>query len=152
MAVVNEGTRLHGVSLVAQMVKNLPAMQETWVQSLGQEDPLEKEMATHSSILVWKIPWTEEPGRLQSTWGCKESDTTERLTLSISQRGGWRRADLSLGHFSCSFSFGSCNSRWSREGLGDWVCCCWVFLVSAPDLLTRIIIPEKSHKRQASES
>ena len=46
------------------MVKNLPAMQETWVQSLGQEYPLEKEMATHSSILAWRIPWTEEPGRL----------------------------------------------------------------------------------------
>ena len=52
---------------VAQMVKNLPAMQETWVRILGQEDPLEKEMATHSSILAWRIPWTEEPGRLQST-------------------------------------------------------------------------------------
>ena len=48
------------------MVKNLPAMQETWVRSLGQEDPLEKEMATHSSILAWRIPWTEEPDRLQS--------------------------------------------------------------------------------------
>ena len=48
------------------MVKNLPAMQETWIQPLGQEDPLEKEMATHSSILTWRIPWTEEPGGLQS--------------------------------------------------------------------------------------
>ena len=53
-------------SLVAWMVKNLPAMQETQVQSLGQENPLEKEMTTHSSILAWEIPWTEEPGRLQS--------------------------------------------------------------------------------------
>ena len=53
-------------SLVVQMVKRLPTMQETRVQSLGQEDLLEKEMATHSSILAWKIPWTEEPGRLQS--------------------------------------------------------------------------------------
>ena len=53
-------------SWVAQTVKNLPAMQETWVQSLDQEDPLEKEMATHSSILAWEISWTEEPGRLQS--------------------------------------------------------------------------------------
>ena len=53
-------------SLVAQMVKNLPAMQKTWVQSLGREDPLEKEMATHSSTLTWRIPWTEEPGRIQS--------------------------------------------------------------------------------------
>ena len=53
-------------SLVAQMTKRLPAMWETWVQSLGQEDLLEKEMATHSSILAWKIPWTEEPGRPKS--------------------------------------------------------------------------------------
>ena len=48
------------------MVKSLPELQETWVSSLGQEDPLEKEMATHSSILAWEIPWIEEPGRLQS--------------------------------------------------------------------------------------
>ena len=68
-------------SLVAQMVKNLPAMQETWVQSLGWEDPLEKGMATHCSILAWRIPWTEEPGRLYSLWGHKESDRTEQLTL-----------------------------------------------------------------------
>ena len=53
-------------SLVAQMVKRLSTMQETWVRSLGWEDPLEKEMATHSSTLAWKIPWAEEPGRLQS--------------------------------------------------------------------------------------
>ena len=52
--------------MVAQMVKHLPTMQETQVQSLDQEDTLEKEMATHSSTLAWKIPWTEEPGRLQS--------------------------------------------------------------------------------------
>ena len=52
---------------MAQMVKRLPAMWETWVQSLGGEDPLEMEMATHSSTLAWKIPWTEEAGRLQST-------------------------------------------------------------------------------------
>ena len=58
-------------SLVAQLVKNLPAVQETWVRSLGQEHPLEKGMATHSSILAWKIPWTEEP------WSRKESDMTE---------------------------------------------------------------------------
>ena len=54
-------------SLVAQRIKRLPAMQETWVRSLGWENPLEKEMATYSSILAWRIPWTEEPGRLQST-------------------------------------------------------------------------------------
>ena len=51
---------------MAKLIKNLPAMQETWVQSLGWEDSLEKEMATHSSILAWEIPWSEEPGRLQS--------------------------------------------------------------------------------------
>ena len=54
-------------TVVAQRLKRLPAMQETWVQSLGQEDPLEKKMATHSSILAWRIPRTEEPGGLQST-------------------------------------------------------------------------------------
>ena len=53
-------------SLVAQLIKNPSAMQETWVRSLGWDDPLEKEMATHSSILIWKIPWVEEPGGLQS--------------------------------------------------------------------------------------
>ena len=57
---------LKGTSLVAQMVKHLPIMQETWVQSLGQEDPLEKAVAPHSSTLAWKIPWMEEPGRLES--------------------------------------------------------------------------------------
>ena len=61
--------------MVVQMVKNLPALQETWVQSLSWEDPLEKEMATHSSILAWEIPWTEEPGGLQSK-GSQELDTT----------------------------------------------------------------------------
>ena len=62
-------------SLAAQLVKNLPAMQETWVQSLGQEDPSEKEMATHSSIFTWRIKRTEEPGKLQSM-GSQESNTT----------------------------------------------------------------------------
>ena len=69
------GLYIDQASLIAQSVKNLPVMQKTWVQSLGQEDPLEKEMAIHSSILAWKIPWTEEPGGLQST-GSQESDTT----------------------------------------------------------------------------
>ena len=66
-----------GASLVAQSVKNLPAMQETHVQSLGWEDSLEKGMATHSNILAWRIPWTEEHGPLQP-WG--QSETTEQLT------------------------------------------------------------------------
>ena len=66
---------------MAQTVKNLPAMQETWVWSLDQEDPVEKGMATHSRILSWRIPWTEEwGGGSYSPWGCKESDTIEWLT------------------------------------------------------------------------
>ena len=64
-------------SLVDQRVKRLPAMQETRVRSLGWEDPLEKEMATHSSILAWRIPGMGEPGGLPRVWGCTESDTTE---------------------------------------------------------------------------
>ena len=61
------------------MVKRLSTMRETWVRSLGQEDSLEKEMATHSSTLAQKIPWTEEPGAGYCPWGRKELDTTERL-------------------------------------------------------------------------
>ena len=60
------------------MVKNLPVMQKMWVSSLGREDPLEKEMQTHSSILAWEIPWTEEPDGLQSM-GSQKSDTSSRL-------------------------------------------------------------------------
>ena len=59
-------TVLFTASQVDQTVKNLPAMWETWVRSLGQEDPLEKGMSTHSSILAWRVPWKEKPGRLQS--------------------------------------------------------------------------------------
>ena len=70
------------ITLLAQMVKNMPEMQETQVQSLGWEVPLEKGMATHSSILAWRIPWTEEPAGY-SQWDHKESDTTEQLTLSF---------------------------------------------------------------------
>ena len=81
-----------GVSLVAQIVKNLPEMLAIWVLSLGQEDPLEEGMATHSSILAWRIPWTEEPGELQSMgsqrvrhdWG---TNTFTFITL-------WRREFL----------------------------------------------------------
>ena len=73
-------------------MKNPPTVQETWVGSLGWEDPLEEGMATHSSILAWRIPWTEEPGGLQSM-GHKESDMTERLsthtTLSIDNLKIW---------------------------------------------------------------
>ena len=63
---LDEGSFTSWASLVAQRVKRLPAMRETWVRSLGQEDPLEKELAPHSSTLAWKIPWTEKPGGLQS--------------------------------------------------------------------------------------
>ena len=66
---------------MAQTVKGLPAMRETRVRSLGREDPLGEEMATHSRMLAWEIPWTEAPGGLQSM-GRKESDMTERLTLT----------------------------------------------------------------------
>ena len=65
------------VSLVVQTVKNLPAVQETQVRFLGGEDALEKGMATHTSILAWRIPWTEKTGGLYSPWGHKELDTTE---------------------------------------------------------------------------
>ena len=64
--VINDSLKELWTSLVAQMVKRLSTMQETWVRSLGREDPLEKEMAIHSSTIAWKIPWTEELGRLQS--------------------------------------------------------------------------------------
>ena len=69
---------MYRASLVAQTVKRLLAMQETRVRPLGREDPLEKEMAMHSSTLAWKIPWTEEPGSY-SPWGRKELDMTKRL-------------------------------------------------------------------------
>ena len=69
---------------MAQTVKNLPAMWEIWVRSLGWEAPLVEGMATHSSILAWRIPWTEELGGPQSM-SCKESDTTERLSLLLAE-------------------------------------------------------------------
>jgi len=79
--------------LVAQLIKNLPAVWETWVQSLGWEDPLKKGKATHSSTLAWRIPWT-----VYSPWGHKESDTTERLSLSLSEvaRIPWLMAPSSI--------------------------------------------------------
>ena len=73
---------------MAQTVKHLPTMWETRVRSLGREDPLEKEMAIHSSTIAWKIPWTEEPGGLQSR-GLKESDMTKRLHLIERERTQW---------------------------------------------------------------
>ena len=78
---LNSYCTLHTItgSMVAQMVKCLSTMRETWVRSLGWEDSLEKEMATHSSTPALKVPWTEELGAGYCPWGCKESGTTERL-------------------------------------------------------------------------
>ena len=76
-------------SLVVQMVKNPPAMQETWVLSLSWEDPLEKGMATRSSILAWRIPWTEEPGRLQSMGSQRVGHDWVTFILHFHTLGGW---------------------------------------------------------------
>ena len=79
---LTEYGRIKKLSLVTQMAKNSPAMQETLVRSLGQEDPLEEAMATHSSIFAWRIPWMEKPGGLQS-WGRKESDMTKHAKKQL---------------------------------------------------------------------
>ena len=78
------------------MVKNLPIMQETQVGSLGWEDALEEEMATHSSILAWRIPWTEEPGGLYSSWIHKELDRTAGLTFTLLAYKALARLTLSI--------------------------------------------------------
>ena len=74
---MEESYDIYGASLVAQMVKHLPAVRETQVRFLSREDPLEKEMAIHSNNLAWKIPWTQRGLTGYSPWGCKESDMTE---------------------------------------------------------------------------
>ena len=89
-------------SLVAQMVKNLHVMQKTWVQSLGQEDPLEKGLATHSSILAWRIPWTEEPGGLQSMGSQRVKHDCATNTYIHNLRS-WQRTNWV--------------HRWTQEGL-----------------------------------
>ena len=81
-------------SLVAQRLKRLPGMQETWVQSLGREDPLEKEMATHSSVLAWRIPWMGEPGGLPSM-GLQSQTRLKRLSRSSSSSSS-SKAQLTL--------------------------------------------------------
>ena len=83
------------------MVKNLPAMQETQVQSLDQVDPLEMGMATYSSILAWRNPWTEDPSRLQSM-GRKESDTTRRLHFTLTHKSGKHAASAPVHACACS--------------------------------------------------
>ena len=96
-------------SLIAQSVKKLPAMQETHIRFLGREDPLEKGMATHFSILAWRIPWTEEPGGLQ-TMGSQESDTTEVTKHA--------RRNMRL-LFPASNSFQDVDKN-ARSGLAAW--------------------------------
>ena len=82
MSYNKQSLNIISTSLVAQTVKRLPTMQETQVQSLGWEDPLEQEMATHSRTLAWKIPWTEEPGRLQSTGVAKSRTRLSYFTFT----------------------------------------------------------------------
>ena len=107
---------------MAYLVKNLPAVQETWVQSLGWEDPLEKGMATHSSILAWKIPWTEEPGGY-SPWGRKESDI--QLCLGPSRK---HCLVLCSGCVALKTALAACPATpGPRSGplgtCGHWYCC-----------------------------
>ena len=106
-----------GASLVAQMVKNLPAMQETQIQSLGPENSLEKGMATHSSILAWRIPWTEEP--CSGLGVAKESDTTEQLNNTstpeekgLNGDGFWRPSGV---------KFHSQFRRWHEKEAVGWI-------------------------------
>ena len=85
---------LFGASLMAQKVKNLPAMEEMWVRPLGWEDTLEKGKATHSSILAWEIPWTEDPGRLQSTGSHRvrhDGACMHAYSSRYSMRQEWRK-------------------------------------------------------------
>ena len=82
-------------SMTNSLVKNLPAMQETWLQSLGWEDPLEEEMATHASILAWEIPCTEKPGQLQSMVH-KESEMTEHAILDWGAGGPCRNRQFAM--------------------------------------------------------
>ena len=94
---------------VSQMVKHLSAMWETRVWSLDQEESLEKGMATHSSILAWRLLWIEEAGRLYSPWGCKESDTTEQLTHTL----------LTLNKQNHTLDQGKLGSRKLAKGQSD---------------------------------
>ena len=98
--VKQELRNVYWASLVAQTVKHLPTMWETQVQSLGWEDPLEKEMATHSSILAWKIPWTEDPGRLQSVGSQRVGhDWVTSLHFHLSELAMWKSLDTSERQF-----------------------------------------------------
>ena len=131
-----------GDSLVAQMIKHLPAMQETQVQSLGHKDPLEKEMVTHSSTLTWKIPWTEEPGRVQSMGSQRVGHCWAfSLTMLIGDpEHPWEHpcvvsvynSDISAGqkelmsshwsfsYFTSSYRFSFNDNWWFKDHLLNW--------------------------------
>ena len=101
--------------MATQTVKRLPTMREIRVQSLGQEDLLEKKMATHSSILAWKIPWTVEPGSLRS-WGRKESDTTEQLHFNYVLKCNTSKAKLTtVFPIFLNLILMSCLVEWHRS-------------------------------------
>ena len=115
-------------SLVAQRGKRLPAVWETWVQSLGQEDPLQKEMAAHSSILAWKIPWKEEPSRLQSmgsqrvghNWVTSLSLVYEKMQVSGLLNHFFDMHLSYLGPVSFVFSSWVCPQRWLQGMTSRW--------------------------------
>ena len=120
---------------MTQTVKNLPAMQETWVQSLGREDTLEKGMATHFSILAWRIPWTEEPGRLQSmgsqrVWHDWATNTHTQTNIhSPLKSTGWN-----LFHLFCKtiIFFSVVSLKLFRGGFGMAACCIEDFIFFTP--------------------
>ena len=122
-----------GASLVVQKVKHLLAMRETWVPSLGQEDPLEKEMATHSSILAWRIPWAEEPGELQSMGSQSQTQLSDLSThansidLSLNFEYGHRLAkqlSLRLLNEHRLWANESIIEQRQSEGLKRWKAAC----------------------------
>ena len=114
------------------MIKNLPAMQETWVQSLGQEGPLKKEMATYSSILAWRIPWIEEPGRLQSMRSQRVGhDWSDSVCMYE-----WLSGFPYFLQFKSEFG----NKEfmiWAK--VSSWSCFCWLYRTS-PSLTAKSII------------
>jgi len=109
-----------GASLVAQIVKNPTAVHETQVRSLGQEDPLEKEMATHSSILAWRIPWTEEPGGLQSMRSQRVGQDWATNAFSFTGQR-WNSADTREEHGVQVCMLDSCIGRWMCMCVCDWL-------------------------------
>ena len=122
--------------MVAQRLKHLPAMWETQVWSLGQEDPLEKEMATHSSILAWRIPWTEEPGGLQST-GLQRvrhdwATSLSFMVYAVSKRETFRLSSKTARFFCTIWPFASLNEiLYKTEG--------WLHLMSSSQLVMSIL-------------